>query len=77
MPGKDKILKNMSLASTGDIILCHDGGGNRSETVSALEEFLNEFSSKGYKFITIDEMMQYDEAKSKNDTTASTSKYNS
>ncbi len=75
MPGKDKILKNMKLASTGDIILCHDGGGNRSETVAALEEFLQEFSAKGYKFITIDDMMQFGEAASKNDTSASTSKY--
>lgn len=77
MPGKDKILKNLKLASSGDVILCHDGGGDRSETVAALGEFLNEFTSKGYKFITVDEMMQYDEAKSKNNTTASTSKYTS
>ena len=77
MPGKDKILKNLKLASSGDVILCHDGGGDRSETVAALGEFLKEFTSKGYKFITVDEMMQYDEAKSKNNTTASTSKYTS
>ena len=75
MPGKDKILKNLKLASTGDIILCHDGGGDRSETVAALEEFLKEYSTKGYRFITIDEMMEFGEAKSKDDTTASTSKY--
>ena len=75
MPGTEKILKNLKLASTGDIILCHDGGGDRHETVEALNDFLKEYTSKGYKFITIDEMMQYDEAKQKDDTTASTAKY--
>lgn len=63
MPGSEKIYKNMCLASSGDVILCHDGGGDRSETVEALKDFLKEYSLKGYKFITIDELMQYEEAK--------------
>ena len=75
MPGSDTILKNMELAASGDVILCHDGGGDRSETVKALEQFLKDYTSKGYKFITIDELMQYDEAKQQDDATASTSKY--
>ena len=75
MPGVKTILKNMELAATGDVILCHDGGGDRSETVEALEQFLKDYTNKGYRFITIDELLQYDEAEQKNDTTASTSKY--
>ncbi len=75
MPGADVILKNMKLAASGDVILCHDGGGDRSETVEALEKFLKDYSSKGYKFITIDELLEYDEAEQKDDATASTSKY--
>lgn len=75
MPGASVILKHMELASTGDIVLCHDGGGDRSETVQALEQFLKDYTGKGYKFITVDELLQYDEAQSKDDTTASTSKY--
>ena len=75
MPGAKNILKNMELAASGDVILCHDGGGDRSETVEALEQFLKDYSAKGYRFITIDELLQYDEAAQKDDTTASTSKY--
>lgn len=75
MPGASVILKHMELASTGDIILCHDGGGDRSETVEALEQFLKDYTGKGYRFVTINELLQYNEAQSKDDTTASTSKY--
>lgn len=75
MPGKDKILSNMKLATSGDVILCHDGGGDRKQTVAALQDFLKIYTEKDYKFITIDEMMQYQEAEQKNDVGTSTSKY--
>ena len=68
MPGKSKVLSNMKLAASGDVILCHDGGGNRQQTVDALAEFLKEFSAKDYKFITIDELMEYEEAEQKGDS---------
>ena len=43
----------------GDIILLHDGGGDRSATVEALSQALPKLRDKGYSFITIDEMMMY------------------
>ena len=75
-PGSDKILQNMKLAASGDVILCHDGGGDREETVIALEKFLKEYTEKGYKFITIDELMEYEPAVQKDTSSAPVSTYN-
>ncbi|MDO5329597.1 MAG: polysaccharide deacetylase family protein [Coriobacteriia bacterium] len=61
-PGKEKILSALNQSSSGEIILCHDGGGERSQTVAAVEEFLKSYTEKGYKFITVEEMMNYPES---------------
>jgi cellulose synthase/poly-beta-1,6-N-acetylglucosamine synthase-like glycosyltransferase/spore germination protein YaaH len=37
----------------GSIILLHDAGGNRQETIKALPEIIHYFKSKGYKFVSI------------------------
>lgn len=76
MPGAKKILSNMKLAASGDVILCHDGGGDRTGTVEALEDFLKEYTEKGYKFITIDELMKYDEAPQKESSNNLNTSYN-
>ncbi len=36
-----------------------DGGGDRSQTVEALEVALPQLKAAGYKFVTIDELMAY------------------
>jgi peptidoglycan-N-acetylglucosamine deacetylase len=35
---------------SGDVILMHDGGGDRSQTVAALEQVLATLSARGYRF---------------------------
>lgn len=35
---------------SGDVILMHDGGGNRSQTVAALEQVLATLAARGYRF---------------------------
>ena len=35
----------------------HDGGGNRSETVAALPAILSHFRHRGYKFVTVAELL--------------------
>ncbi|MFB4300602.1 hypothetical protein [Actinomadura sp. NTSP31] len=35
-PGIPHITANLEKAKPGDILLCHDGGGDRSQTVAAL-----------------------------------------
>lgn len=37
----------------GSIILTHDGGGNRSQTISALRDVLPRLRDKGYTFVTL------------------------
>ena len=37
----------------------HDGGGDRSQTIQALQKALPYLKKKGYKFITVDQMLEY------------------
>ena len=48
------VLKNLK---DGDIILFHDYNVNKSPTPEALEKILSELSDKGYKFVTVSELM--------------------
>lgn len=45
-------------AKPGDIVLMHDGGGNRERTVKALPEIINGLKKQGYKFVTIPELLE-------------------
>ncbi|PUB08231.1 polysaccharide deacetylase family protein [Paenisporosarcina sp. OV554] len=59
-PGVKKIVnKVLNVTKQGDVILFHDGGGNRKQTVKALEEILPELQKQGYKFVTISELIEY------------------
>ncbi len=42
----------------GRIVLLHDGGGNRSETVKALPDIISQLKEKGYRFVTIPELLE-------------------
>ena len=42
----------------GNIVLFHDGGGNREQTVKALEIIVPKLKEQGYTFITVSEMLQ-------------------
>jgi peptidoglycan-N-acetylglucosamine deacetylase len=48
MPGTVKIERAMLKGRPNDIVLCHDGGGNRSETVRALRKVLPDWKHRGY-----------------------------
>ena len=58
-PGTSSIIASIESARSGDIVLMHDGGGNRSQTVEALKTALPYLISQGYTFVTIDELMEY------------------
>ncbi len=50
-PGAEQIAEHLiSHARPGAILLMHDGGGERSQTVEALETVLGELSARGYSF---------------------------
>ena len=42
--------KVISSARPGAIVLLHDGGGDRSQTVAALDRILTTLSTRGYAF---------------------------
>lgn len=47
--------------TAGDIILFHDGGLNQRQTLAALQVLITDLRSKGYKFVTVSQLL--DEAK--------------
>jgi peptidoglycan/xylan/chitin deacetylase (PgdA/CDA1 family) len=51
-PGADHIVQTvMGHTHTGSIILEHDGGGDRSQTVAALQRFIPQLLQAGYHFV--------------------------
>ena len=44
-------------AHNGSIVVLHDGGGDRSQTVAALPAILSHFRDRGYKFVTVAELL--------------------
>lgn len=58
-PGVNKIVDIvLTGVEPGNVILFHDGGGNREQTVKALEEIIKELKKKGYRFLTISELLE-------------------
>ncbi|MBC9718198.1 glycosyltransferase [Streptomyces sp. TRM66268-LWL] len=50
-PGVDAIIKKATpKGGKGAIVLMHDSGGDRSQTVAALDRFIPELQAKGYDF---------------------------
>lgn len=47
----------VSGAQSGTIILMHDGGGNRIETVQALPRIMSALRAKGYSLVTVPKLM--------------------
>ncbi|MEP6518199.1 polysaccharide deacetylase family protein [Microcoleus vaginatus] len=48
----------LSQASTGAIVLLHDGGGNRQQTVEALSAIIPKLKQQGYRFVTVPQLLQ-------------------
>lgn len=58
-PGSEAIVESLMGITPGDIVLMHDGGGDRSQTIEAVRTALPKLKEAGWKFITIDELRQY------------------
>lgn len=53
-PGVDAIVRNASPDGTrGAVVLMHDAGGNRAQTVAALDRFIPAMQERGYEFTTV------------------------
>ena len=56
-PGVDSIVDRvLAGASTQTIVLFHDGGGDRSQTVEALPRIIEGLRARGYAFTTVDRL---------------------
>ena len=53
LPGTHWIERTFMSARRHDIVLCHDGGGDRSETFAALTYALPRWKRAGYVFVTL------------------------
>ena len=65
-PGASKIVDTvLKGVKEGSVVLFHDGGGNRQQTIKALEKILPELEKQGYKFLTISELLEVQKANNK------------
>ena len=44
-------------AHPGAIVIQHDGGGDRSETLAALPQEIDTLRHEGYQFVTVTELL--------------------
>ena len=50
-PGVGSIVANVAgQTRSGDVVLLHDGGGDRAQTVAALDRMLTTLGARGYVF---------------------------
>lgn len=59
LPGVNVIIHRiLALARNGAIILLHDGGGNRAQTVAALPTIISTLLARGFHFVTIQQLVR-------------------
>ncbi|MGB8996388.1 MAG: polysaccharide deacetylase family protein, partial [Pseudonocardiaceae bacterium] len=52
-PGTALVTSRLLAAREGDILLCHDGGGNRAQTLESLHTVLPVLKGHGLQFVTL------------------------
>lgn len=62
-PGADEIVRRTQAGLTnpnpderGQVVLLHDGGGDRAQTVAALPRLIHELRAQGYQFTTVSQL---------------------
>ncbi len=59
-PGKGPIISTvLTNAQNGSVVLMHDGGGDRSQTIAALSTIIEQLQGRGFTFVTIPQMLQH------------------
>ncbi len=59
-PGVNAIVQSVMdqvASGSGNIILLHDGGGDRSQTVAALPLIIQGLEARGYQFVTVSDLL--------------------
>ena len=58
LPGAKAIVQRvLKGAKPGTIVLMHDAGGNRSETIAALPKVIRRLRARGYKLVTVPQLL--------------------
>jgi cellulose synthase/poly-beta-1,6-N-acetylglucosamine synthase-like glycosyltransferase/spore germination protein YaaH/peptidoglycan/xylan/chitin deacetylase (PgdA/CDA1 family) len=57
IPAQEIVDNVLRQASKGNIVLFHDGGGDRSETVTALPQVIDTLRAKGYQIVSVPELI--------------------
>jgi peptidoglycan/xylan/chitin deacetylase (PgdA/CDA1 family) len=48
----------LSQATSGAIVLLHDGGGDRQQTIEAVSAIIPKLKQQGYRFVTVPQLLQ-------------------
>ena len=59
-PGVDQIVNSVVQGSQngdGNVVLLHDAGGNRDQTVQALPKIIEQLQAQGFQFVTVSDLM--------------------
>lgn len=60
-PGPDAIVeRTLNASEPGSIVLMHDGGGDRTQTVAALPRIIEGLREAGYELVSVPELLQRD-----------------
>jgi len=57
VPAKEIVDSVLRQASKGNIILLHDGGGERDQTVAALPQLIDALRAQGYQFVSVSDLL--------------------
>ena len=60
-PGAKRIVKRvLEAVRPGSIVLMHDGGGDRSETVRAVPRIVQKLRARGYRLVSVPRLLRDD-----------------
>jgi len=57
VPAQEIVDSVMQQANAGNVILFHDGGGDRSQTVAALPVVIDQLRARGFEFVPVPELI--------------------
>ncbi len=61
-PGSASIAARVvTMSRPGSIVVMHDGGGDRAQTLAAVPDIVRRLQARGYQFVTVSEMLELKE----------------
>src|SRR5882762_1605029 len=57
IPAKEIVDSVLRQADKGNIVLLHDGGGDRTQTIAALPQIIDALRAKGYQFVSVSDLI--------------------